>query len=224
MRHFDTQFELKELAEDGTFEGYAAVFDKVDLGGDTIKKGAFTRTLKNMEEEKRVIPFCYMHDQKEILGGFHELKEDDFGLYVKGQIIPDLSPLSKKVYALMKSGLSRALSIGYRVPKGGSSKSNGIRTLKDLDLFEISHVSVGMDPFAQAVSVKALTDLREKLAKGDLLTARDFETLFKDSFNLTNSEAERAVRVNLKTGEGAPRAKKATGSVVSELHKLMTKG
>lgn len=223
MSYYSSVLEVKEGDEgSGVFEGYAAKFGEVDLGGDTILKGAFKKTIAAMKKQKRIIPFLNAHDQRDVMGGIHELKEDDFGLYIKGQIIPDLSESATKAYRLMKSGLSTALSIGYRVPENGSIKAEGRRTIKELDLWEVSHVGVGMDPYARMISVKSLNDIRAKLANGDRLTEREFEALFKDSLSLTNSEAERAVRVNLKTGEGAPRAKKTDGNVLTELHRLIT--
>ena len=36
--------QLKEAKADGSFTGYAAVFNNVDLGGDVILPGAFTHT------------------------------------------------------------------------------------------------------------------------------------------------------------------------------------
>lgn len=224
--YFSSVLELKENDDDGSgvFEGYAAKFNEVDLGGDTILPGAFKKTIAAMKKQKRIIPFLNGHDQRDVMGGIHELKEDDFGLRIKGQIIPDLSESATKAYRLMKAGLSTALSIGYRVPENGAVKAEGRRTIKELDLWEVSHVGVGMDPFARMISVKSLNDIRAKLANGDRLTEREFEALFKDSLSLTNSEAERAVRVNLKTGGGAPRTKKpgGEGDVMSELHRLIT--
>lgn len=43
LSKLDCPFEVKAADEAGNFEGYAAVFDNVDLGDDVILKGAFTR-------------------------------------------------------------------------------------------------------------------------------------------------------------------------------------
>lgn len=203
----------------GEFEGYAAKFGEVDLGGDTISPGAFKKTIADAQKQGRIVPFLNQHDQRDVMGGFHEMKEDNYGLFVKGRIIPDLSEAAHKTYRLLKSGLSTALSIGYRVPEGGASKKDGIRTIKELMLYEVSYVGVGMDPFARVTATKSVTDIRAKLAAGDRLTVREWEVLLK-GMNLTNSEAERAVRVNLKTGEGDPREPKG-GDVLSELKRLI---
>ncbi len=43
MANLEVPFELKAVDEAGNFEGYAAVFNNVDLGDDVILPGAFTR-------------------------------------------------------------------------------------------------------------------------------------------------------------------------------------
>ncbi|WP_323824179.1 HK97 family phage prohead protease, partial [Pseudomonas aeruginosa] len=43
LSKLDCPFEVKTADEAGNFEGYAAVFDNVDLGDDVILKGAFTK-------------------------------------------------------------------------------------------------------------------------------------------------------------------------------------
>jgi len=202
--NLNATLELKEIDDEGEFEGLASVFGKVDMGGDMILPGAYKKTLIAMKREKRIIPFLWRHQQEEVMGGFTDLEETSKGLKVKGRIVPDLSEYSMKAYRLMKSGLARGLSIGYRVPEGGATKEDGVRKIKALNLFEISFVPVGMDPYANVTSVKALSDIRAKLADGERLSEREWELFLKQDCNLTNSQAERAVRVNLKNGSGAP--------------------
>ncbi|WP_410318431.1 HK97 family phage prohead protease, partial [Klebsiella pneumoniae] len=43
MSKLEVPFELKAVDDAGNFEGYAAVFNNVDLGDDVILPGAFTR-------------------------------------------------------------------------------------------------------------------------------------------------------------------------------------
>ena len=53
--------------------------------------------------------------------------------------------------------------------------------------------------------MKEIEDSRNRLAAGERLTEREWEGLLKDSFGLSNSEAERVVRVhNLRAGQGDP--------------------
>ena len=214
--------ELKEIDEEGHFEGIASIFNKVDLGGDMILPGAYKKTLADMKAQKRIVPFLWRHMQEEVMGGFHELVETKKGLEVKGQIVPDLSDYSQKAYLLMKTGLARGLSIGYRVMEGCSERIDGIRKIKSLELFEISFTPVAMDPYANVTSVKTLSDIRAKLAAGDRLTSREWELVLKEQCTLTNSEAERAVRINLKKGSGAPGKSNGGFDLRAELAELKT--
>jgi len=214
-------FEVKEIDEEGRFEGLASVFNKVDNGGDMILPGAYKKTLSKIKNQKRVIPYLWRHYRDEIMGGFESLEETAKGLYVKGRIIPDLSEHSMKTYRLMKSGLARGLSIGYRVPIGGADKVDGIRKIKTLDLYEISFVAIGMDPYANITNVKNMSDIRTKLSAGDPLTPREWEALLKEQCNLTNSEAERYVNAHLKNSSGDPSDQKETYDLISDLKSML---
>lgn len=221
MANRGLNFEVKEFSEEGEFEGYASIFNKVDMGGDTILPGAFKATLADMKKQGRILPLLFGHNQSDIIGGIPELEEDKKGLKIRGRVLADISDNGRKAYMLMKSKLSTALSIGYQVPDGGAEKKEGNRIISKLNLYEVSFVGVGMDPYARVTSVKGLKDIRAKLAAGERLTEREFEVLFKHDLNLTNSEAERAVRVNLKNGEGDPRTPTKETDVLKELRRLI---
>ena len=49
----DLECEYKEIEadEDGSFEGYASVFNNKDLGNDVIKQGAFAESIKGKRKE-----------------------------------------------------------------------------------------------------------------------------------------------------------------------------
>src|SRR4051812_44229333 len=83
----DLPFELKSLNDEGQLEGYAAVFGNLDLGGDIIEAGAFTKTIKETGGE---VPILYQHDRYEPIGVSTELTQDRKGLYVKGQLNMDV--------------------------------------------------------------------------------------------------------------------------------------
>lgn len=197
--------EIKGLTEEGEFEGLASVFNVEDRGRDTILPGAFKKTLKDIKKDKRTIPFLNQHMRWEILGGFTEFEERKEGLWVKGQILPDLSDMARQVYTLMKSQLCTGLSIGYRVPPRMAEYSEKGRVIKQLDLYEISFTPMPMAPGAGVRGVKGLEEARSKLVAGDQLTEREWETILKKDLGLSNSEAERAIRVNsLRSGGGDP--------------------
>ena len=55
MQYSDIKLEVKNLTDQGTFEGDLAVYSNVDYGGDAILPGAFKKTLS--ENQGKVAPF-----------------------------------------------------------------------------------------------------------------------------------------------------------------------
>ena len=58
--------ELKAVeednAEEGSFEGYASVFEKADLGNDVVKYGAFRKSLR--KKGAKAVKLLYQHKSK----------------------------------------------------------------------------------------------------------------------------------------------------------------
>jgi len=198
--------EIKDLTETGRVKGYASVFGNVDLGGERVLPGAFTKSLQG----GKPVRMLWQHDRKEVIGGWDVVREDAKGLWVEGTFNMDVQR-GREAHALMKAGQIDGLSIGYRVSREAVSKnSDGALDLKEVDLFEVSVVTMPMNELTRAGLKSAMLDdeIMEKLKAGDRLTEREFETLLKGSLGLSNSQAERAARVHLK-GPGEPAAAKA---------------
>lgn len=151
---------LKFDSDNGEFEGYASVFGGIDAVNDTILKGAFAETIKKGE---RVAMFVN-HDSHQVpVGDWVEMKEDDHGLKVKGVI--DLNHKDgPTVYSALKRKAMDALSIGFRIPNGGSEIKDDVRIIKNIDLKEISLVNFPADNAARINVVKSdvemVTDLK----------------------------------------------------------------
>jgi HK97 family phage prohead protease len=159
----DFRFALKSLEENGTFTGLAAVYNNVDLGGDTIEPGAFAKTLADRNNE---VPILYQHDSREPIG-LGKLSDSREGLVVKGELVLE-SPVAAKAYALLKRGVLKGLSIGYDSVK--SRMVDNVRRLSELKLFEISLVTFPMNESALVSGVKSEEDFaREMRAFCDLL-------------------------------------------------------
>lgn len=212
IKTIDFALTTKSLGDAGEFEGYASTFGNVDLGGDVVEPGAFIDGLVGARKSSRFIPMLWQHQQDQPIGKWLDMAEDTKGLWVKGQIILDADPVAQRAYAKLKAGALGGLSIGYVVPTGGATpddKRRGVTRLTKVDLREISLVTMPMNPEAKVTGVKAeFIELRDRLAAGDRLTEREMEALFKSDvpLGLTNAQAERAVRLNVKAGRGAPGA------------------
>lgn len=194
-------FEIKEITDSGVIEGYASVFGNVDYGGDKVVSGAFSEGLINAAAEGRKIKMLWQHDPSKPIGVWDELTEDSVGLRVKGTMVMEVA-LAREAHALMKAGAIGGLSIGYRTIR--SKPEGNKRILEKVDVFEVSPVTFPMNGSAKIMAIKGegFDDLVEKLRSGEQLTQREFEHLVK-GLGLSNSQAERAARVNLK-GQGEP--------------------
>jgi HK97 family phage prohead protease len=160
----DFKFALKQLDENGTFEGLAAVYNNVDLGGDVIEPGAFSKSLADRGAE---IPVLWQHDSREPIG-LGKLSDSAQGLIVKSRLVLE-SPTAQKAYGLLKAGVLKGLSIGYDPVK--SRVVDGVRRLSELKLYEISLVTFPMNESATVSSVKSEDFDRELRAFQELLAS-----------------------------------------------------
>jgi uncharacterized protein len=145
------ELDIKAVAEDGSFVGYASLFGVKDLGGDVVQPGAFTKSLKSKPAAK--IKMLRGHDTSEPIGIWTSIVEDSRGLKVAGQLILE-TVKGRETHSLLKAGALDGLSIGYRTKKESFDRKNDARNLNELDLFEISVVVFPMLPTATISRVK----------------------------------------------------------------------
>lgn len=204
--------------ETGEFEGYGSTFGgEPDSYGDVIAKGAFASSLKSHATKATMPKMFWQHNPSEVIGKWLSASEDDHGLLLKGRLNKDVQR-GREAYALLKAGDIDGLSIGYRIKKHEVNDETGVWLLKELDLMEVSVVSIGANESATISSVKAAKAahaFEERLKAGDQLTEREFEGWLK-GLGFSNSQAERAVRVHLK-GQGDLAA-----AVESEAHAFLS--
>ena len=129
------------------FAGYAALFDKVDRGGDVIRKGAFARATA---DGARGLPLLWQHEPGRPIGRVESIAEDARGLRVIGRLTPAARHASEAA-ALLRDGAVGGLSFGYRV-RAKRDRPGG-RELTDLDLVEVSLVTFPMQPGARIHAV-----------------------------------------------------------------------
>jgi uncharacterized protein len=167
------ELEVKALS-DRQFEGHGAIFGNVDLGGDVILPGAFKSSLAAHRKAGSLPAMFWMHKMDQVAGAWTEMKEDSKGLHVRGELAD--TTLGNEVRTLLKMKAVRGLSIGYRVMDFDFNK-DGVRVLKELDVHEVSIVSLAMNPMAKVEAVKArLSDLGEYVP-----TEREFERTLRDA-------------------------------------------
>lgn len=189
--------EVKFAGGDGTmsFSGYGAVFGNVDSYGDVIANGAFEGTLKAAKSSGQWPAMLSQHggflgSDMTPVGVWTSMHEDSKGLLVEGKLAP--TPRGQELYALMKMEPRPAingLSIGYR-PKEWSVRTRPEeprRTLKAIDLMEVSIVTMPANPKSLIQSVKS--------------NIRDFEAFLRDEGGFSATQAKRIAASGFKSIE-----------------------
>jgi HK97 family phage prohead protease len=181
--------ELKFAGGDSdmTFNGYGAVFGNVDSYGDVIANGAFGDTLARAKSTGDWPAMLSQHgsflggDANTPVGVWTNMYEDQKGLVVEGKLAP--TARGQELYQLMKMTPRPAingLSIGYS-PKEWSVRSRPEeprRTLKKVDLFEVSIVTMPANPKARVGQVKSIPSIRE------------FEAFLRDAGGFSSAQAK----------------------------------
>lgn len=188
-----------------TFSGYGAVFGNTDAYGDVIVPGAFADTLSAARKSGLWPAMLSQHggwgmtaDDLTPVGVWTDLAEDGKGLRVEGKLAD--TPRGQELYKLMKMEPRPAingLSIGY-IAKEWTARSKPDeprRTLKKIDLIEISPVTFPANGKARVQAVKAIEEM-QKLS--------DVERYLRESCGLSRSEAVAVVSRCKSLGQGDP--------------------
>ncbi len=153
---FDAKLTLKATKDDGTFEGYGAVFNNVDSTYDKIMPGAFRDTLR--EKPLSAIKMLWQHDPSVPIGVWTSMEEDDTGLKVTGKILTAVQK-GAEALTLMQAGVLDGLSIGFRTVKSMWEEGTDYRQLLAVDLWEVSVVTFPANPKARVDKVKSLRQM-----------------------------------------------------------------
>lgn len=171
--------EIKAESNKGIFTGYGSIFGNEDQGNDIMQKGAFTKSLVNRPVSK--VKMLYQHKTDEPIGVFTEIYEDSKGLFVKGQLAMG-TQRGREAYELLKMGALDGMSIGFRADpekQGYNENKRGVRTLKEVDLMEISLVTFPMNESALIETVK-----------GNAKNIREWEKILREAGGLSRTEAK----------------------------------
>lgn len=181
LEHKNMAFEVKALDDSGTFEGYGAAFGNIDSWGDVIEPGAFKKSLAAHKKGGTMPALLWQHDSRAPLGIWAGVKEDAHGLLVQGKLLKDEVRQAGEAYALLKAGALSGMSIGYLTRDYSVDQKTGVRTLKQVDLLEISLVTFPANEQARVTGVKS---------GGDIRTIRDFEAFLRDVGGFSANEAK----------------------------------
>lgn len=180
MKTKDFSLEVKNLSEDGTFEGYGSIFGNVDSYGEKVVPGAFVESLARHKREGTAVLMLWQHNPDEPIGIWEDLAEDAKGLWGRGRLLTEVQR-AKETHILMKARAIRGLSIGYREVE--ADQEQGIRVLRKLDLWEISPVSFPANRRARIESVKSerMEEFARRLRDGDPMPIKEFEDILREA-------------------------------------------
>ena len=192
MQRFNCGLELKLAGSDAEameFSGYGAVFGNVDSYGDVSAPGAFAETLAAAKNGGHWPVMLSQHggfssEDMTPIGVWTDLSEDGVGLRVTGKFAN--TPRGREMYELSKMTPRPAIdgmSIGY-IAKEWTPRSKPEeprRTLKKIDLYEISLVTFPANGKARVKDVKSIDELS---------TLSDVEDFLRDAGSLSRSQAK----------------------------------
>ena len=171
--------EIRTIATtDGSLRigGYAAQFNQEATGlnfREMIAPGAFKRSL----ESGQPVFLLINHDTDSLplastQSGTMTLSEDNVGLRMEATLDPN-NPRAVELASALERGDVNKMSFAFTIAPGGDSRKDGLRTLSDVNLFEVSVVTwpaydsteVGMRTAdAESAESEALELRRRKLA------------------------------------------------------------
>lgn len=129
-----TKGSQEEGADNIFIEGYANTTD-TDRSGDVIVSTAWQTGVENYLKNPIILAY---HDHDDPIGRMVEHRIDAKGLWVKARI----SPAAEHAYNLIKDGVLTAFSVGFRVKDAVYDSIKDLFIIKEVELMEISVVSV----------------------------------------------------------------------------------
>ena len=117
--------------------GYANTVDK-DRSGDVISASAWAKGVDNYRKNPVLL---YQHDHSKPIGRVKKISVDRKGIYVEAEV-SDAAENLHGVQTLIKDGALKSFSVGFMVKNGRYDKASDTTVITDVELHEISVVSV----------------------------------------------------------------------------------
>lgn len=203
---------LKATGDDGTIEGYGSVFGVLDNWADVIEQGAFAASLAAHKAAGTMPAMLWQHDADHPIGVWTEMVEDSRGLRVKGQLALD-TVKGQEARALLKMGAINGLSIGFISKQWSYDVDTDVRSLTEVDLWEVSLVTFPANEKARVTNVKSSPD--------DVHTRKDAEGILRQA-GFSKSDATALVSRILRMGEERSQSAKSTAQAINAANRLLT--
>lgn len=208
--------QIKAAGDDGTLDGYGSVFGVRDSYDDVIAAGAFAASLAAHKAAGTMPAMLWQHDAGQPIGVWTAMTEDERGLRVQGRLAMDTAR-GKEAHALLKMGALNGLSIGFMSKQWAYDRDTEVRTLTELDLWEVSLVTFPANGAARVTQVKSGID--------DIGSPKDAERFLREA-GIAKSDAlafvSRVMRMGGERREAADPAAQAQKAADRLLHLITT--
>ena len=174
--------EVDSIKLDGSFSGYASLFNEVDQANDAVAPGAFTASLKTKTAGN--IRMLFQHNPDEPIGVWKSIREDEKGLHVEGKILNKFGR-GREVLELIREGALDGLSIGFKTKRSRVDPNNKVRWILSADLWEISVVTFPLLESARIETVKS--------AGSGLPSVREFERWLTRDAGFSRRQARQVI-------------------------------
>jgi HK97 family phage prohead protease len=208
--HRSYTLSIKAVGDDGTVEGYGSVFGVRDNYDDVIAAGAFLDSLKTHKAAGTMPAMLWQHASDAPIGVWTEMAEDSKGLRIKGQLCLDAEK-GKEAYALLKMGAITGLSIGFMSKQWAYDRETDVRTLTEIDLWEVSLVTFPANEKARITNVKS---------SNELATPKDAERILRDA-GFSKADATALVSRVMRMGEERSDSVDSTAKALKSAQRLI---
>lgn len=161
-------------------EGYASTCD-VDRSGDVVSADAWKKGLTNYLRNPIILAY---HDHDDPVGRMVEHKIDSKGLWIKARISS-----AAEIYNLVKDNVLTAFSIGFKVIDATYDSQSEVFMIKEVELVEISVVSVPCNQNTLFSLAKAFDNAEDySVFKKQFINSKKESSLLESSNSTTQKE------------------------------------
>ena len=188
----NSTFTAKELPTVGDkidsifIEGYASTND-IDRSGDIIPASVWEAGIKNYLKNPIILA---QHDHDDPIGRMIEHKIDGKGLWIKARI-----SAAAEIFSLVKDEVVTAFSVGFRIMDAEYNAVAELFVVKELELVEISVVSVPCNQNTLFSLSKAFSDADEYKNFKSQFAPKSDSAKGLDSSTDVNSKSQKEVEM-----------------------------
>lgn len=144
-QRLDFEVRFAPPSEDGTVEGVAVTFNRVDRYRTTFDQRAFSTA-------RQSLPLLWAHNAAEVVGSTRSITVTPEGLKINGRLNLEVQR-AREVRSMLLAGDVGGLSIGFSTRKD-ERRANGVRHVTEAELHEVSFVAFPAVPGSMVTSVR----------------------------------------------------------------------